>query len=117
MGEFWLLDRHGADGPSALVETDGSMKIVDVVKFGPAVTKLEDQQKIWDDVIGKVAPTMKPLVAASKLNEAGAEVHEDLDTGDSPGGSRRNRKGSSDESSGGRGTSSGPKRTGGRGRG
>lgn len=116
MGEFWLLDRHGADGPSALVETNGSMQIVDVVKFGPTVTKLEDQQKIWDDVIGKVAPTMKPLVAASKLNEPGTEVHEDLDTGDAAGGSRRNRKGG-DEGSAGRGVGNGPKRTGGRGRG
>lgn len=117
MGNYWLLDRHGAKGPSILVETDGALKVVDVLRFGPKVATLEDQQKLWDDVSGKVAPTLKPFVSESDLDEDGVEVHDDLEHGGSGGAaSRARRKG------GGRGTShgrsgGGPKRTGGRGRG
>ena len=42
MGMYWLLDRHGGKGPSILVEADGAMRVIDVVRFGPKVTKLED---------------------------------------------------------------------------
>jgi hypothetical protein len=79
--KYWLLDQHGADGPTALVETDGSMHIVDVLRFGPGITELEDQQAVWDSVIGKVAPTMKPLVAASSIDVDDVEPHADLRRG------------------------------------
>lgn len=78
MGRYWLMDRHGADGPTVLVETDGTLRITDVIRFGPAVTKLEDQQKIWDEVSGKVAPTLKPVQAEGKVAESGIDVHADL---------------------------------------
>lgn len=117
MGEYWLLDRHGAEGPSALVETDGSMRVVDVVRFGPAVTSVEAQQQILDDVIGRVAPTLKPMVAATKMAEAGIDLHADLKHGEAGGSNRSGRRiGSSKAAAGGQ-AASGPKRTGGRGRG
>jgi len=68
---YWLMDQHGAEGPTALVETDGRLQVVDVIRFGPSLTKLADQQKVWDAVIGRVAPTMKPLVEAASLDEEG----------------------------------------------
>ncbi len=71
MRRYWLTDQHGGKGPTALVETDGRLHIVDVVRFGPSLTDLEDQQRVWDQVIGRVAPTMKPLVEASSLDEKG----------------------------------------------
>ncbi|MDH3303488.1 MAG: hypothetical protein OES24_23535 [Acidimicrobiia bacterium] len=82
MGRYWLLDRHGGDGPTALVETDGGLHIIDVLRFGPSVTELDDQQRIWDEVIGRVAPTMKPLVDASSLDEEGVAPHPELRHGD-----------------------------------
>jgi hypothetical protein len=114
MGKYWLLDRHGADGPSALVETDGSMRVVDVLRFGPDVTELEDQQKLLDDVMGRVAPTMKPLVPLAKLAEEGVDLHADLQH--AGGGSNRTgrRKGGRQAAANGR-AAGGPKR--GRGRG
>ena len=117
MANYWLLDRHGAEGPSALVKTDGSMHVIEVLRFGPGVTELEDQQKIWDEVIGRVAPTLKPLVAARKLAERGVDLHVDLNTG----GSGRSAEGgrahsSNDGASAGRAAGS-ARRTGGRGRG
>jgi hypothetical protein len=78
MRRYWLMDQHGADGPTALVETDGSLHVIDVLKFGPAITELEGQQQIWDDVIGHVAPTLKPFVNAKDLQEDGVEPHDDL---------------------------------------
>lgn len=117
MGKYWLLDRHGADGPSALVETDGSMRVVDVVRFGPALTELEDQQKLLDEVIGKVAPTLKPMVPASKVTEEGLAPHAELQQAGGGGGNRSGRRsGGSQASSSGR-AAGGAKRTGGRGRG
>ena len=71
MRRYWLLDQHGGDGPTALVETDGSLHIVEVLEFGPGITEVEDQQKVWDQVIGRVAPTMKPLVDAGSLEVEG----------------------------------------------
>jgi len=117
MGTYWLLDRHGAKGPSILVETDGSMKVIDVLGFGPKVTELEDQQKIWDEVVDKIAPTLKPFVAEADLDEEGVEVHDDLEHGESSGANGRGRGKRKRGGSGGGRTSSGPKRTGGRGRG
>ncbi len=117
MGKYWLLDRHGADGPSALVETDGSMRVVDVLRFGPAVTELADQQKLLDDVVGKVAPTLKPMVAANKVSEEGLAPHAELQQAGGDGGNRSGRRsGGSQASSSGR-AAGGAKRTGGRGRG
>jgi len=116
MGKYWLLDRHGADGPSILVETDGGMRVVDVMRFGPGVTELKDQQGIWDDVAGRLAPTLKPFVPVAKLDEEGSEVHKDFrystrgQTLDKGHGSSRSGPAS------GR-ASGGAKRTGGRGRG
>lgn len=71
MRRYWLMDQHGGKGPTALVETDGRLHIVDVVRFGPSLTDLEDQQRVWDQVIDRVAPTMKPLVEAASLDEKG----------------------------------------------
>ena len=78
MKNYWLLDRHGSDGPTALVQTDGRMRITKVLRFGPRVTELSDQQRIWDQAIGKVGPTLKPFVAASTIKEKGIEPHADL---------------------------------------
>jgi hypothetical protein len=72
------MDQHGGEGPTALVETDGRLQIVDVLRFGPSITELGDQQEVWDQVIGRVAPTMKPLVDASSVDEEGVEPHPDL---------------------------------------
>ena len=91
MRKYWLLNQHDAEGPTALVETDGRMQIVSVLRFGPGITDLEDQQKIWDHVHGRVAPTLKPCVAASSIDEEGVEPHEDLWTGGN--GSRAARRG------------------------
>ncbi|MFV1991985.1 MAG: hypothetical protein ACC652_14735 [Acidimicrobiales bacterium] len=73
MSKYWLMDQHGADGPTALVETDGSMHIIDVLRFGPGVTEVDDQQTVWDHVIGRFAPSMKPFVDAKSLDEEGVE--------------------------------------------
>ena len=82
MRKFWLMDRHGADGPTALVETDGGLHVVDIVRFGPTITELDDQQKVWDEVIGRVAPTLKPCVNASTIDEPGVEPLAELRRGD-----------------------------------
>ncbi len=117
MGKYWLLDRHGSDGPSVLVETDGSMRVVDVLRFGPEVSELDDQQAMRDDVIGRLAPTMRPFVAAAKVSEQGIDPHADLKYRDGEGAGRRAAgSGAGRGASGGR-AASGAKRTGGRGRG
>lgn len=85
MGMYWVLDRLGHDGATALVETDGSMHVIDVHRFGPGITELEDQQAILDEVIGRVAPTLKPIVDASDLDEEGVEPDPDLRRGDETG--------------------------------
>jgi len=88
--KFWLMDQHEGDGPTALVETDGRLQIVDVIRFGSSLTELADQQKVWDDVIGRVAPTLKPFVDASTIDEEGVAPHDDLRRGDdNPGGTSR----------------------------
>lgn len=117
MGRYWLMDRHEGEGPTALVETDGSMRIIDVLRFGPGITAVEAQQKIWDEVMGKVAPTMKPFANASTLKEEGVAPHDDLIRGDA-GSTRRSGRGNGSRggSAGGR-TAGGPKRSGSRGRG
>lgn len=90
MRKFWLLDQHGSDGPTALVSTDGGLRVVDIVRFGPSVTELVAQQKVWDDVIGKVAPTLKPFKKDSEVDEEGIAPLDELDRGDaSPSGSNR----------------------------
>lgn len=78
MRRYWLIDQHGGDGPTALVETDGRLHIVDVLRFGPSITELDDQQKIWDKVIDRVAPTLTPLVEASSVDEEGVAPHPKL---------------------------------------
>jgi hypothetical protein len=78
---YWLMDQHGGDGPTALVETDGGLHIVDVLRFGPSITELDDQQRVWDQVIGRVAPTMKPLLDASAVDEDGVAPHPKLRRG------------------------------------
>lgn len=117
MGKYWLLDRHGDKGPSVLVETNGSMQVVEALRFGPAVTELDAQQQLVEDVMGRVAPTMKPMVAAAKLDEVGIDPHPDLQQGDASSRNKTGRSsGGSRSGSGGR-VAGGPKRTGGRGRG
>ena len=81
MRRYWLMDQHGGNGPTALVETDGRLQIVDVIRFGPSITELDDQQRIWDQVIGRVAPTMKPLADASSVDEEGVAPHPKLRLG------------------------------------
>jgi hypothetical protein len=66
----------------ALVETDGSLHIVDVIRFGPSKIELDDQQSIWDLVIGRVAPTMTPALDASAIDEKGVAPHPDLRRGE-----------------------------------
>lgn len=97
MRRYWLMDQHGDSGPTALVETDGRLKIVDVLRFGPSITELEDQQKVWDEVIGRVAPTLKPFVDASSVDEEGVAPHSKLWRGDGEGGAM-NRAGRRDGS-------------------
>ncbi len=116
MGKYWLLDRYGFEGPTVLVETDGSMRVIDVLRFGTQVTELEQQQEIWDDVIDRVAPTMKPLVEASKISEAGIAAHSELQQNDSGAKVRARRTGGQESANSGR-SGGGAKRTGGRGRG
>lgn len=91
MGKYWLLDQFDVSGPAALVETDGSLHILGVVRFGPGITKLADQQKIWDAVIGQVAPTLKPCVDASSIDETGVVPHDGLVTENRGGGVSANR--------------------------
>ncbi len=117
MGKYWLLDRHGADGPSVLVETDGSMRVVDVIRFGPAVTELEAQQQILDDVIGRVAPTLKPMVPSAEVNEQGIALHADLKHAGGGGSNRKERRSGGPQAGASGRAAGGSKRTGGRGRG
>lgn len=93
MRKFWLMDQHDGDGPTALVETDGRLLIVDIVRFGPAVTELAVQQNVWDQVIGRVAPTLKPCVSAASVDEAGIEPHPELRRDDRGGSASVNRAG------------------------
>lgn len=116
MRRYWLSDQHGTDGLTALVETDGRMQVVNVARFGPGITELDDQQEIWDKVIGKVAPTLRPFVDASGVDEQGVEPHADLNRGNYDGSGNSNRAGRGD--AGGRGPgrgSGGPSRKGSRG--
>ena len=91
MRKFWLMDQHGEDGPTALVETDGSMHIVRVLRFGPGITELDAQKAIVDRVLGKVAPTLKPLVDGSSITVDSVEPHADLNTGATSGSTKTNR--------------------------
>lgn len=118
MSKFWLMNQHGDDGPTALVETDSRLQIIDVLRFGPSVTELEDQQDVWDKVVGRVAPTMKPVVKASSMDEKGIAPHPELRRGDQTTGESANRAGrraaAGPQGSAGR-ASGGPARRGGRG--
>lgn len=105
MGRYWLLNQHGSDGPTALVETDGRMQIVGVLSFGPGITELEDQQKVWDDVVGQLAPTLKPLADASSMVVEGVAPHVDL---------KRSGHGGTASRRAGRASSGGPSWAGGR---
>jgi hypothetical protein len=116
MGKYWLLNRHGEDGPSVLVETDGSMRVVDVLRFGPTVDELEAQQQILDEVMGRVAPTLKPMVPATKVAEPGIALHGELQFAGGAGNRNGRRSGGSQAGAKGR-MAGGAKRTGGRGRG
>ena len=102
MRTYWLMDRNGHDGPTALVETDGSMHIVRVTKFGPGITELDDQQEILDDVVGQLAPVMKPLVVATSIEVEGVEPDAELTQGES-GGAAGNRASRRDAGSRGKG--------------
>lgn len=82
MSKFWLMDQHDGDGPTALVETDGALHVVDVLRFGPTITELDSQQAVWDKVIGKVAPTLKPCVDASSVDEEGVAPDPELRRGE-----------------------------------
>lgn len=117
MRKFWLMDQHGEDGPTALVETDGSMHVVRILRFGPGITELEAQQAIQDAVLGKIAPTLKPLVDGSSITVESVEPHEEL-RGNAKGGSakanRAERRSGGQRGSGGR-AAEGPSRAGGRG--
>jgi hypothetical protein len=76
------MDPEDHDRPMALVETDGSLHIVDVIRFGPSTVDLEDQQAVWDLVIGRVAPTMRPALDATAIDEEGVAPHADLRRGE-----------------------------------
>lgn len=119
MRKYWLLDQHGDEGPTALVETDGRMHIVRILRFGPGITELADQQAIQDRVIGKVAPTMKPLVDGPAIEVAGSvEPHADLRQSSKSGSTKTNRadrRGAARGGGAGGRTQGGPSRSGGRG--
>ncbi len=78
MRKFWILDQHDGDGPTALVQTDGRMRIVDVLQFGPGISSIDQQQELWDRLIGGLAPTMKPLVDAGSIRVEGEPVSSEL---------------------------------------
>ena len=107
MGMYWLLDRLGHDGATALVETDGSMRVIDVHRFGPGITDLDEQRAILDDVMGRIAPTLKPMVDATSLDEEGVEPDPDLQHGDH-GDSRAARRSTARRGIGGGRTLGGP---------
>ena len=112
------MDQHGSDGPTALVETDGRLQIVEVVRFGPSITGLEEQQEIWDKVIGRVAPTMKPVVRASSMNEEGVAPHPELkraEPGESGTVNRAGRRSTGQQQGSAGRVGGGPSRRGGRG--
>ncbi|MDG2114552.1 MAG: hypothetical protein P8N02_18315 [Actinomycetota bacterium] len=111
------MDRHGSEGPSALVETDGAMRIVDVVRYGPKVTELDDQQQLADDVMGRVAPTLKPFKPAGSVDEEGVAPHADLQASGGGGSGRAARRSGKAKGVGSGRSAGGAKRTGGRGRG
>jgi len=116
--KFWLMNQHGDDGPTALVATDGRLQVVDIIQFGASITELDDQQKIWDDVIGRVAPTLKPCVNAETVDEAGIEPHAELrrtDPGQQGGNRAARRDGGQASGGAGRSGATGPSRTGSRG--
>lgn len=118
MRKYWLLDQHGEDGPTALVETDGKMHIVRILRFGPGITELADQQAIQDRVVGKVAPTLKPLVDGTSIDVESVEPHEELQQSSTSGPGKANRADRRGESRGGRSggrSAGGPSRSGGRG--
>ena len=116
MSKFWLMDQHGSDGPTALVETDGRLQVVDVLRFGPSITELDDQQAVWDQVIGRVAPTMKPLVKASSLDEEGVAPLPELQRSDRAGlANRAGRSTVGDDQGPVQRVGDGPSRRGGRG--
>lgn len=118
MRKYWLLDQHGEDGPTALVMTDGSMHITRILQFGPGITELDDQQEILDRVVGKLAPTMKPLVDGGSIDVDGVEPHADLrdDSTNAAGQTNRAGRRNAGRSSGPGGRmGGGPSRTGGRG--
>lgn len=82
MRRFWLMDPEDHDRPMALVVTDGSLHIVDVQRFGSSITELDDQQTVWDLVMGRVAPSITRAVDPSKLDEQGVAPHPDLRRGE-----------------------------------
>ena len=118
MGKFWLMGRHEGDGPSVLIEANGSMKVISVLRFGPEVVELEEQQEIWDSVSGCLVPTLKPFMPAAHVHEDGVAVHADLShDGGPPGSSNRVGRRASGPRGSGVGQGGGPSRSGSRGRG
>ena len=91
MQKFWLMNQHDAEGPTALVETDGKMRVARILAFGPGITELKDQQAIQERVIGKVAPTLKPLVKGTSITVESVEPHKDLSSGSSSSSGNSNR--------------------------
>jgi hypothetical protein len=73
MRTYWVLDKNNNDAPLALVEGNGRLQVVDIIRFGPALVELDAQQQVWDSLIGRLLPTLKPFVASYKINEAGVE--------------------------------------------
>ena len=78
MRTYWVLDKNNNDAPLALVEGNGRLQVVDIIRFGPALVELDAQQQVWDSLIGRLLPTLKPFVASDKINEAGVEPHPKL---------------------------------------
>ena len=79
------------------------------------VTDLDDQQRVWDQVMGKVAPTLKPFVDATSVEEEGVAPHSKLQRGGHDGLGRSKRGRGKGSGAGGGRTSSGPSRKGSRG--
>ena len=124
MRRHWLLNQHGVDGassegPTALIETDSAMRVVDVLRFGPGITELEDQQRIWDAIAGKVARGLKPIVPAKDIDVEGVLPDEGLQRSKTVGGRAGRRAGQAATKGAGSAATAkgptGPSRKGGRG--
>ncbi|KAG1649141.1 hypothetical protein GQR58_029271 [Nymphon striatum] len=110
------MDQHEATGPTALVETNGSMRVVRVLQFGAGITELAEAT--GESTTGSWASSRPPLVKGGSITVEGVAPHADLVLDAKAGSGKSNRadrrKSAKNNSAGGR-VSGGPSRAGGRG--